>query len=59
MGSLVSFTVALVRSVLAFFRSRQEQAMVELALRQQLAIYSQKRSKPKLSPPPAGGCEPS
>ena len=37
-------------SLLALFRSRKEQAIVELALRQQLAVYAQKRPRPKLSP---------
>ena len=37
-------------SVLALFRSRQEQAIVELALRQQLAIYVHRHSRPRLSP---------
>ena len=35
---------------LAFFRSRREQAIVELALRQQLATYAQKRSRPTVTP---------
>jgi hypothetical protein len=38
------------RCTLAFFRSRREQAIVELALRQQLATYAQKRSRPTLTP---------
>ncbi len=50
MGSPANFTGALVRSVLALFRSRREQATVELALRQQLAVYAEKRSRPKISP---------
>ena len=36
--------------MLAFFRSRNQQAIVELALRQQLATYAQTRPKPKLTP---------
>ena len=40
----------LLRSMLAFFRSRNQQAVVELALRQQLATYAQTRPKPKLTP---------
>ena len=43
MGSLASFLTSLIRSVVALFRSRREQAIVELALRQQLAVYVQKR----------------
>jgi len=38
------------RCTLAFFRSRREQAIVELALRQQLATYAQKRSRPTVTP---------
>jgi len=40
---------ALLRCALAFFRSRNEQAIVELALRQQLATYAQKKTKPRLT----------
>jgi hypothetical protein len=39
MQMLVTLAVALVRSLLALFRSRAEQAIVELTLRQQLAVY--------------------
>jgi transposase InsO family protein len=45
----LTFIVALLHSILVFFRSRKEQAIVELALRQQLATYAQTRSKPKLT----------
>lgn len=41
---------ALLRCTLAFFRSRNDQAIVELALRQQLATYSETGSKPRLTP---------
>ncbi len=50
MRALLNFAMPLLRCVLAFFRSRKEQAIVELALRQQLAIYAQTRSKPRLTP---------
>ncbi len=50
MRALPNFATLLLRCVLAFFRSRREQAIVELALRQQLATYAQKRSKPRLTP---------
>jgi hypothetical protein len=50
MRTLVIFTSLLLRSLFALFRSRQEQAIVELALRQQLAVYTQKRPRPRLSP---------
>ncbi len=50
MGFLASFLTSLIRSVVALFRSRREQAIVELALRQQLAVYVQKRPRPRLTP---------
>jgi hypothetical protein len=50
MQALFNLMLALLRHGLAFFRSRSEQAIVELALRQQLATYGQIRSKPKLTP---------
>jgi len=50
MRTLVIFTSLLLRSLFALFRSRQEQAIVELALRQQLAAYTQRRPRPRLSP---------
>jgi putative transposase len=50
MRTLVNFWVALLRYFLALFRNRQDQAIVELALRQQLAVYSQDRPRPRLSP---------
>ena len=49
MRTLVNLSVALLYSVLALFRSREEQAIVELALRQQLAVYTHDRSRPRLS----------
>ena len=45
----LAFIVALLHSVLAFFRSRKEQVIVELALRQQLATFAKTRSNPKLT----------
>jgi len=48
--ALLDLTTVLLRSILAFFRSRNQQAIVELALRQQLATYAQTRPKPKLTP---------
>ena len=50
MWTLVNLSVAFLYSVLALFRSREEQAIVELALRQQLAVYTHDRSRPRLSP---------
>ncbi len=50
MRGLVALLVATLRSLRALVRSRQDQALVELALRQQLAIYVQKQRRPRLSP---------
>ena len=50
MRTPASFSIALLYSVLALFRNREEQAIVELALRQQLAAYAQSRPRPKRSP---------
>ena len=50
MRALLNLTTALLRCTLAFFRSRKEQAIVELALREQLATYAQERSQPRLRP---------
>jgi hypothetical protein len=50
MRALLNFATLLLRCPLGFFRSRKEQAIVELALRQQLATYAQKRSRPGLTP---------
>ena len=49
MQALVSFAMLLPLCVLAFFRTRREQAVVELALRQQLAAYAQARPRPRLT----------
>ncbi len=50
MRALLNFAMPLLSCVLAFFRSRKEQAIVELALRQQLATYAETRSKLRLTP---------
>ena len=50
MRMLVALSVALLRSLLALLRSREEQTIVELALRQQLAIYDHDRPRPRLAP---------
>jgi len=47
---LLSYASLVLASVLALFRSQSEQAIVELALRQQLAAYSERRSRPRLTP---------
>ena len=50
MRALLLLPSALFRCSLAFFRSHNEQVIVELALRQQLATYVQKQTKPRLTP---------
>ncbi len=50
MRALLNFAMLLFRCVLSFFRSRREQAIVELALRQQLATYAETRAKLRLTP---------
>jgi transposase InsO family protein len=50
MRTLVRFVAMLLHCIVAFFRSHEEQAIVELALRQQLSVYAQGRSRPRLSP---------
>jgi len=50
MRPLLQLLMTVTRSLLALFRNRQEQAIVELALRQQLAVYAQRQPRPRLSP---------
>ncbi len=50
MRALLNFATLLLRCSLAFFRSHNEQVIVELALRQQLAAYAQKQRNPKVTP---------
>ncbi|HWT83571.1 MAG TPA: helix-turn-helix domain-containing protein, partial [Candidatus Methylomirabilis sp.] len=50
MEGLLRLIAILLRSALAFFRSRGQQAIVELALRQQVAVYSQTKPKPRPRP---------
>jgi putative transposase len=50
MRTLAIFTLSLFRCALALFRSRGEQAIVELALRQQLVLYAHNRPRPRFSP---------
>ena len=50
MRTLVKLSIALLHGLRALFRSREEQAIIELALRQQLAVYAQERPRPRLSP---------
>jgi transposase InsO family protein len=46
---LISFAIALLHSLRACFRSQREQALVELALRQQLAVYGDAGQRPRLT----------
>ncbi len=50
MPALLNLTTLLLRCTAAFFRSRNEQVIVELALRQQLVTYAQKKTKPNITP---------
>jgi transposase InsO family protein len=50
MRALLNLTTLRLRCTLAFFRSRKEQTIVELALRQQLVTYAQRQTKPGLTP---------
>jgi len=49
MWSLRNFAMLLLRCFPAFCRSRNEQVLVELALRQQLATYTQEGPKPRIT----------
>ncbi len=48
--ALLTLVASVLRSALAVFRSRENQAIVELALRQQLASYVHRHPRPRLSP---------
>ena len=50
MWPLLKFVMLLLRCVPAFFRNRNDQAIVELALRQQLATYALTGPKPRIAP---------
>jgi putative transposase len=49
MWTAATLALAILRSLLALFRSRRDQALVELALRQQLEVYAQRQRRPRLS----------
>jgi len=49
MRPLLKFVMLLLRCLPAFFRSRNDQVIVELALRQQLATYALKGPKPRIT----------
>jgi len=48
--ALATLVAVTLRSAVALFRSRENQAIVELALRQQLAVYVHRHPRPRLSP---------
>jgi Integrase core domain. len=48
--ALLSLVTLMVRSAIALFRTRENQAIVELALRLQLAVYVHRHPRPRLSP---------
>ena len=48
--AVITLWISILRSCAALFRSRQDQAIVELALRQQLAVYARRHPRPRLSP---------
>ena len=48
--ALLTLLASILRSAIALFRSRENQAIVELALRQQLAVYVHRHPRPRLSP---------
>jgi hypothetical protein len=54
MGHRVKLATIFLRCIPAFFRSRNEQVIVELALRQQLATFSEKGCRPRITPADRG-----
>jgi hypothetical protein len=48
--AVLSLWISLFQSAATLFRSRGDQAMVELALRQQLAVYALRHRRPRLFP---------
>ena len=48
--ALFQLAAAVLHGALALFRSRRDRAIVELALRQQLALYVHRQPRPRLSP---------
>src|SRR5437899_6798378 len=50
LSALLALVTSMMRSAIALFRSRENQAIVELALRQQLAVYVHHHPRPRLSP---------
>jgi hypothetical protein len=54
MWHLLKLTTIFLRCIPAFFRSRNEQVIVELALRQQLATFTEKGRRPRITPADRG-----
>jgi len=54
MWHLLKLASIFLRCIPAFFRSRCRQAIVELALRQQLAAFAQKGRRPRINPADRG-----
>ena len=50
LSALLILVTSIVRSAIAVLRSRANQAIVELALRQQLAVYVHRHPRTRLSP---------
>jgi putative transposase len=48
--AVLSLWISLFQSAAALFRSRRDQAIVKVALRQQLEIYARRDRRPRLSP---------
>src|SRR5258705_6983977 len=49
MWPVASLAISILRSILALFRNRRDQAVIELALRQQLTVCAQRHPRPRLS----------
>ena len=54
MWHFLKLTTIFLRCIPAFFRGRSRQAIVELALRQQLATFAEKGRRPRISPADRG-----
>ena len=48
--AVITLWMSMLRSCAALFRSRQNQVIIELALRQQLAIYARRQPRPRIAP---------
>ena len=48
--AVMTLWISILRSCAALLRTREEQALVELALRQQLAIYARRQRRPRIGP---------